>query len=182
MEQCPVKLNVHDIEEAAKGLDFDEPTAGLNELLVHGQVHDFDFPTPATVRLEYYRAGQELFFQGHIAGTVVGHCGRCLEDYSFTLGTDFNIVLVPKSEEPAPEIELSDAVLDLSVYDGNQVDLSPLLREQIILALPTRPLCNEDCKGLCPNCGVNLNVESCRCAVSAGDPRLAVLRTIKIGH
>jgi uncharacterized protein len=177
-----VKLNVHDVEESAKLLLFDEPTEGLNDLLVHGEVHDFDFPATVAVRLEYYRAGQELFFQGHIGGDVTGHCGRCLEDYAFALDTDFHVVLVPKSEEPTPEAELTDDELDLSVYDGDQIDLAPLLREQIILALPTRPLCDDRCKGLCSRCGVNLNVESCRCAAAAGDSRLAVLRNLKIGH
>jgi uncharacterized protein len=177
-----VKLNVHDIEEVAKRLGFDEPTQDLNDLLVHGEVHDFDFPATVAVRLEYYRAGQELFFQGHISGNVTGHCARCLEEYPFTLGADFNVVLVPKTEAVAPEMELTADEVDLSVYEGEELDLSPLLREQIILALPTRPLCDDTCKGLCPNCGVNRNVESCRCAASAGDPRLAVLRNIKIGH
>ena len=91
-------------------------------------------------------------------------------------------MLVPKADEVAPEAELTDDELDLSVYEGDEIDLAPLLREQIILALPTRPLCDEHCKGLCPSCGVNLNLESCRCAATAGDPRLAVLRNIKIGH
>ena len=177
-----MKLNVHDIEDGGKQLVFDEPTEGLNDLLVHGEVHDFDFPAAVAVRLEYYRAGHELFFQGHISSNVVGHCGRCLEEYAFPLETDFNVVLVPKAETPAPEAELSDDELDLSVYEGDEIDLAPLLREQIILALPTRPLCNEGCKGLCPGCGVNLNVEHCRCAAAVGDPRLAVLRNIKIGH
>jgi len=177
-----VKLNVHDIEEGAKELVFEAPTEGLNELLVHGQVHDFDFPAAVGVRLEYYRAGQELLFQGHITGDVVGHCGRCLEDYAFPLQADFHVVLVPKTVEAGPDNELSDDQLDLSVYEGDQIDLAPLLQEQVILALPTRPLCDENCKGLCSSCGANLNLESCRCAVAVGDPRLAVLRNIKVVH
>jgi uncharacterized protein len=177
-----VKLKTHDIEEGAKRLVFDEPTDGLNALLVHGEVHDFDFPAAVSVRLEYYRAGQELFFQGHIAADVIGHCARCLEAYVFPLQTDFHVALVPKTVDLAPEVELDDNTLDLSVYEGDEIDLAPLLREQIILALPTRPLCDESCKGLCATCGVNLNIESCRCTASTGDPRLAVLRNLKVGH
>ena len=177
-----MKLNVHEIEEDAKRLVFDEPTEGLNDLLVHGEVHDFDFPAAVSVRLDYYRAGQELFFQGRISGTVTGHCGRCLEAYAFPLEVDFHVVLVPKTDDLTPAAELSDEELDLSVYEGEVVDLAPLLREQVILALPTRPLCDDGCKGLCPGCGVNLNVERCRCAAAVGDPRLAVLRNIKIGR
>jgi uncharacterized protein len=80
------------------------------------------------------------------------------------------------------EVELSGDELDLSFYEGDQVDLSPLVREQIILALPTRPLCRDNCKGLCASCGINLNTQACSCTVSGGDPRLAVLRTLKVGH
>lgn len=176
-----MKLNVHEIDEVAKELVYEESTDSLNTLLLHGQVCDFEFPAAAEVHVDYYRAGQELFFQGHIDGSVIGHCARCLEEYTFQLGKDFFIVLVPKANMPE-EVELSGDELDLSFYEGDQVDLSPLVREQIILALPTRPLCRDDCKGLCASCGVNLNTQACSCTVSGGDPRLAVLRTLKVGH
>ena len=176
-----MKLNVHEIEEAAKELVYEESTDSLNALLLHGQVCDFEFPAAAEVRVDYYRAGQELFFQGRIEGSVIGHCARCLEEYTFDLGKDFFIALVPKADLPG-EVELTDDQLDLSFYEGDQIDLSPLVREQIILALPTRPLCRDDCKGLCPTCGANLNTQTCTCAASHGDSRLAVLRTLKVGH
>jgi uncharacterized protein len=176
-----VKLNVHEIDEIAKELVYEEATDPLNDLLVHGEVCDFDFPAPAAVRIQYYRAGQELFFNGHIEGSVVGHCARCIEEYEFVLEKDFALVLVPQPDVPAAA-ELSQDDLDLSFYRGAEVDLSPLVREQIILALPTRPLCQEGCKGLCVHCGANLNTRTCQCSGSTGDPRLAVLRTLKAGH
>ena len=176
-----MKLNVHEIEEVAKELVYEESTDSLDGVLRHGQVCDFEFPVPATVTVAYYRAGQELFFQGHLDGGVIGHCARCLEEYRFELGKDFFVVLVPKADLPA-EVELSDDDLDLSFYQGDQIDLSPLVREQIILALPTRPLCREDCEGLCPTCGANLNAQCCACAAAPSDPRLAILRTLKVGH
>jgi uncharacterized protein len=176
-----VKLNIHQIEEVAKELEYEEPTSVLNSLLVHGQVCDYEFPRPASVRVRYYRAGSELFFQGHIHGEFVGHCGRCLDNYTAPLDKDFSIVLVPKPAAPA-DGELADEDLDLSFYEGDAIDLSPLVREQIILVLPTRPLCEEECRGLCPQCGSNLNVQTCACTTSRGDPRLAVLKNLKVGH
>jgi uncharacterized protein len=176
-----VKLNVHEIEEDAKSLAYEEPTDSLNGVLVHGQVCDFEMPATSQVRIEYYRAGQELFFQGHISSDVIGHCARCLEPYPFTLGTDFSLGLLPKQPLPA-EIELKGEELDIGYYNGDEIDLTPLIREQIILALPTRPLCREDCKGLCANCGANLNTQACRCTAHTDAPRLAVLRNLKIGH
>ena len=176
-----MKLNVHEIDEVAKELVYEESTDALNGLLVHGQVCDFEFPAAAEVRLDYYRAGVELVFQGHIAGSVIGHCGRCLEEYGFEIDKDFTLVLVPRQPQLDTD-ELSEDDLDLSYYEGDQVDLSPLVREQIILALPTRPLCRDTCRGLCPHCGVDLNAQSCSCASEHVDPRLAVLRNLKVGH
>ena len=176
-----MKLNIREIDEDAKHLAYDEPTGALNGLLVHGQVCDFELPGAARVEVDYYRAGQELFFRGRISGGVVGHCARCLEAYPFRLGTDFSLALVPKQPLPA-EVELSDEDLDLAYYEGEQIDLSPLVHEQIILALPTRPLCREDCKGLCPNCGANLNTEACRCAVQTNDRMPPILKNLKVGH
>ncbi len=176
-----MKLSIFDIEEDAKELAYDEPTAALNALLVHGEVRDYTFAGPASVRVQYYRAGQELFFQGHIGGSVVGQCARCVETYEFPLEKDFLVVLVPKHEAPEDE-ELDEEDLDLSFYQGEHVDLTPLVQEQIILALPTRPLCRDSCKGLCPRCGVNLNVQTCACTEDTEDPRLAVLRTLKLKH
>ena len=176
-----MKLNVHDITEDVRELVFEESTEALNDVLVHGEVCDFAFHVPASVRVGYYRAGTELFFQGHISGTAIGQCARCVEEYPFGLETDFSIVLVPRREFSAEE-ELEDDDLNLSFYEGDEIDLTPLVREQIILALPTRPLCEEACKGLCPHCGANLNTHNCGCTEASGDPRLTVLRNIKVRH
>ncbi len=175
-----MKLNVHEIEEDAKELTYEEPTASLTSRLVHGEVIDFEFPASVTVDLIYYRAGRELFFKGRIDGSVIGHCARCLETYEFPLRKDFSFVLVPISEARSAGDE--SAEVDLAYYEGDEIDLTPMISEQIILALPTRPLCSEDCKGLCPSCGKNLNRETCNCSTESGDPRLAVFRSLKIGH
>ena len=177
-----MKLNVHEIEETAKSLAYAEPTEPLNGVLVHGGVCDFKFHSPATVDLEYYRAGQELFFQGHVKGGVIGHCARCIEEYSFELDKDFSFVLVPRPDVVPGKGEVPEDEVDIGYYDADLVDLTPVVREQIILALPTRPLCSEQCKGLCPQCGGNLNTNPCSCTVPPGDLRLAVLRQIKVPH
>jgi len=70
--------------------------------------------------------------------------------------------------------------LEFSLYEGEEVDLGPLIREQVLLALPTRPLCRDDCRGLCPQCGINLNHAECGCRVETFDPRLEALRSLKL--
>ena len=70
--------------------------------------------------------------------------------------------------------------LEISYYQGDFIDLTPIICEQIILQIPIKPLCSEECKGLCPHCGINMNVASCSCHLEFVDPRLAVLKNIKI--
>lgn len=171
-----MKLNVHDIEEVEKDLVYEEATADLGAALRHGDVSDFDFPAATQVELQYHRAGDDLFFRGHVESHATGHCGRCLEDFAYDLELDFHIVLVPRAQVAAT----ADAdAPDLGVYDGEEVDLTPIIREQITLALPTRPLCREDCRGLCPQCGANRNEADCGCVERPRDPRLAVLHQLR---
>jgi uncharacterized protein len=176
-----MKLNVHEIETEAKSLAYEEATETLNALLRHGSVCDFEFHAPATVQLQYYRAGDDVFFSGTASGAALGHCARCLATYPFTVAADFALVLVPKRPLPV-ETELCGDDLDLSFYEGDEIDLSPLVLEQLVLALPTRALCREACRGLCPTCGIDLNSGTCACVQDEGDPRLAVLRTLKVAR
>ena len=76
------------------------------------------------------------------------------------------------------EVEEDD--LSTAFYENDAIDLGQLMMEQFQLALPMKPLCREDCKGLCPNCGMNLNTGTCDCNVKWEDPRLAALKAIKL--
>ncbi len=173
-----MKLLLQDIDESTQRVTYEEPTALLNARLVHGGVRDYELLGNAAVDAQYYRSGAEIFLWGTVLSRVIGHCARCLESYTFDLRKDFSLVLVPQERLPA-RMELTEEDLDLVYYQGDEIDLSPLVDEQIILALPTRPLCSEECRGLCPQCGANRNCETCDCKPELGDPRFAVLRQLK---
>ncbi len=173
-----MRVHVRDIEEATRVLAFEEPTVELNSLF-GGPARDYRFLGPEAVRLVCYRAGQDLFFEGEATSTVAGQCARCAETFEFTLTTVLGFVLVPRSGRLAEEDEQDG---DVNTYEGEEVDLSPIVRERVLLSLPTLPLCAPDCRGLCARCGANLNEEPCRCASDAGDARLAILRTVKGRH
>jgi len=79
--------------------------------------------------------------------------------------------------EEGPEVRSED--LDVFPYDGEKIDLEPLLREQFVLAIPFAPLCSEECKGLCPQCGIDRNSGTCNCEKPI-DPRLAALKGLKL--
>ena len=172
-----MRLRIRDIEETPKELVYDEPTSELNPLLTHGPVRDFTFVAPANVHLDYYRSGQEIFLQGEVRTEVVGQCARCLEEFQFSHEPRFSFIMVPHQGRWARE-DLSGGGGDLNWYEGEEIDTSPLLRERMLLAWPTLPLCRDDCRGLCAQCGRNLNAGSCECT-AVGDPRLAVLGSLK---
>jgi uncharacterized protein len=173
-----MRIRTQDVLETTKSMTYDEPTELLNPLLAQGVVHDYEFVEPATVRLDYYRAGPDLLFDGHAVGHVVGQCARCLEAYRFEVDVPFLFIFVPR---PHVTVGAETGDADLTYYDGPEVDLSTPLRERLILALPTQPLCREGCQGLCPECGVNRNVVPCGCGPQVGDLRLAALRHLRVG-
>ena len=109
--------------------------------------------------------------------TVIGQCARCLERFEFAHAPRFSFIMVP--HRAAGPKTISPASGDLTWYEGEEIDVSPMLRERMLLALPTLPLCREDCRGLCAQCGSDLNAGPCGCPRAAGDPRFAVLRNLK---
>lgn len=173
-----MKLLVSQIIDSPKELDFAESPAELNRLY-GGADRDFRFPEPLEVHVIYYRSGADLFFHGRVTGTIEGHCSRCLKSYAFRLDKEFDFVLAPDTSSPKNK-ELNAGELGLSFYRGDELNLEPLIREQVLLALPTRPLCDENCRGLCPSCGVDLNEKACRCASAESDPRMAIFRDMKL--
>lgn len=173
-----MRLRVRDIEETTKAIVYDESTSELNPLLEHGPVHDFEFVGPANVQLRHYRSGQEIFLEGELRARVIGQCARCLESFEFTHAPRFSFIMVPHQGRWAEE-DLAGGGGDLTWYEGEEIDVSPMLRERMLLALPTLPLCREGCLGLCAQCGSDLNARPCDCGAAAGDPRFAVLRTLK---
>jgi uncharacterized protein len=173
-----MKILTAQISETPKELSFAEGAEELNRLYDDG-AGDFCFPAPLDVSVDYYRSGADLFFHGRIGATIEGHCSRCLKRYSFPLNKEFEFVLAPDTRSPKTK-ELNADELGLSFYHADKIDLTPFVREQALLALPTRPLCDENCRGLCPHCGVDLNERACGCSSSRGDPRMSAFRDLKL--
>ena len=173
-----MKIRVNQIMESPQEKDFAEGTDDLNQMYDGERVRDFHFPSAVSAHLLCYRSGQELFFQGSVTGTIEGTCSRCLKGYALPLEKEFNLVLLP---DPLglKSRELNQDEMGLSYYSADEIDLAPLIREQVLLALPIRPLCDDQCRGLCASCGADLNQGLCRCAPSEGDSRMAVFRALK---
>ena len=178
-----MKISVDEIPQSPKEITFSESIEELNELYRRSNNRDFGFPPCLEVGLVYYRSGSDIFFSGSFHGCFTGLCGRCIEEYSFALDKEFEFVLTPdptRGDRRAEELHRDD--LGLSYYASDEIDLAPLIAEQVMLALPTRPLCSDACRGLCATCGANLNKETCSCAAAADDPRMAIFRSLKVGR
>ena len=123
--------------------------------------------------------GQGVLVSGWLRGSVVMPCDRCCEDCEVPVD-----VVVDRFEEPAGEGLAADADVEeshLREQDGElKLDAAGLLWEELMLALPIKPLCAETCKGLCAHCGANLNQADCGCREDSGDLRMAVFRNIKL--
>ncbi len=134
-----------------------------------------------TVEGRASRKGEEVRVRGQIRTEVELSCDRCLAPRTTPMEVEFDTSFIPQAAASAEtdNVELLPEHLIVATYEGDAVDLDELVREQIVLALPSRHLCREDCKGLCPRCGADLNAEHCSCDTTEVDPRWAALADLK---
>jgi len=124
------------------------------------------------VKGELTNNGRVLKIKGVIHATANYQCSGCLEEFS----TDMEIPFSDNFQEDSNDDIENEA--DLAYYNGDEIDIADLVRESMILAEPLKIVCSESCRGLCPHCGINLNVAGCSCSDNKIDPRLAVLQQL----
>ena len=126
------------------------------------------------VQLHVERDGDDVVVTGDVGSTVPTTCGRCLEEFPVRVRAAVDVRFVPRPPTGS-RVELGSDDLDLDFYDHDELNLARLIESETALALPMKPLCREDCRGLCPGCGGNRNLVACACPEPAPDPRLAAL-------
>lgn len=176
-----LKINVVTIPEEGRNFVFSGDSKWFQESFPESDEIDFSL-RKVDVTCQITKTSSTVFIKGNLTAFLGIACGRCLEDVSLAVGGDFAYTLVPLTPETREEVELQAEELEISYYQGDFIDLAPIIYEQIVLQIPIKPLCSEDCKGLCPRCGTNLNVASCNCNLQVVDDRLAVLKNFKIKH
>jgi uncharacterized protein len=135
---------------------------------------------PATVNGRIRLAGNEVFVNGHVDTRTQVECDRCLKMIELPVNADFELEYITGTEYESSEVaELTEAEMSVSVFDGHALDVDEIVKEQILLAVPTRMLCREDCKGICPECGTDRNTGECNCETKEIDPRWAALKNLK---
>jgi uncharacterized protein len=156
------------------GARREEQRAGrVGELSVVGSVVPASAEVVADLRLDSISGGIEVTASIHAPWQ--GECRRCLRPIEGELRCEVRELFRPRADHEAP-----DADEETYPLGGDHLDLRPLVRDALLLELPLAPLCREDCHGLCPTCGADLNLGTCECAAVATDPRWAALDTLRV--
>jgi uncharacterized protein len=122
----------------------------------------------------------QIRITGELETKIEMVCARCLEPVIEEVHKDFDLFYQPLQKATKPEEErLKDDDTEIGFFQGEGLFLADVLKEQVLLSLPMKVICQSDCRGLCPTCGANLNHEECRCETHATDPRLAPLARLK---
>lgn len=134
---------------------------------------------PISLAFDVSKDGERFRLIGNVATTLELTCSRCLESFRQPVDAAFDLEYLPHSLNSGEgEREIQEDDLAAAFYVDDTIDLGHLMREQFYLALPMKPLCSELCRGLCPQCGINLNTGACDCAAGWEDLRLAGLKAL----
>jgi uncharacterized protein len=141
---------------------------------------EFRVVAPVRLTARVVKDAEKVRLVGRVQTQLEATCGRCLEPFPIPVDAPFDLLFLPAADvRPASgENEVQDDDIGVSFYTDDVIDLGGVMREQFFLALPMKPLCRDDCQGLCPVCGGNRNRERCACRTEWVDPRLAPLKKL----
>lgn len=158
------------IDRTVYKLDFDN-TLELKKLDLN--LKEILFAGPINVKGSFYKTDEEIYLDSVVTYKYYEKCARCLEEFVNRVETVLSGRVLRTSK--SSDVEKDEVVI---YYDSDEVDLTEQIITSIMLSLPMKSLCKDDCKGLCPVCGVNMNKENCDCDIQEVDPRLAKLKDL----
>lgn len=171
-----MKVRVSDIKENGVHIEtFENPEWLVNVPELSTGDKNLQLTSRFDIDLQLNKVLKEVTVSGDVQFSIEAPCSRCLQTVKLDLKPEVNLVLTPRES-----IEDEDGDLNHETYIGDEVDISDYIREQVAMSLPFKVVCTDNCKGLCSNCGVNLNTEQCGCESEQIDPRLSVLKNLKI--
>lgn len=182
-----MKVLVKDIPESGKSLKVDFASDGWFADLVTKELKAFRRGEEgASLEITLRRTGPNVTCLGELVCETFQECSRCLKNFTTPLTIELHLTLAPMFDResvtlrPGEEIELSAQDLEFAFYEGDCFDLGSLVREHLILGLPMQSLCREDCKGLCAECGKDLNRTGCSCEIQKTSPQWEILKGLKL--
>ena len=184
-------IKVTDIPAEGRELSFKLPLELLNARVAESHSEGAEprcvFVGAPSAALRLNLESSDVYIAGAVAAEYQTVCSRCAEATTKKIDAAVQLVLKPiaanvrEAEHPSQRADDIDADLNFGFYSGGEVDCADAVLDFVFLALPYQEICTDTCKGLCPSCGTNLNVEPCSCKREReGDARFAVLRGLKI--
>ena len=154
----------------------------LAEMVASGE---WEFSAPVRTALRVQRIGDMVEIDGNIETSVRLPCSRCLQPFETHLKSRFALTYQHRAtngiaDTEPQEVELSTRDMGIAYFQGPKINLKDTIQEQVILEFPLRALCKQDCKGLCPKCGADLNEDLCDCDRRSSPGKFDVLKNLKI--
>ena len=171
LEREPVEF---DLKLAPGAIDYGDEATQVGDLATSGSaevIHEHRGPKDIVA---------DIRLRGHFAGSFQVPCARCIEPVEIPLAAEFDLIFRPLgADADVPERSITASETEIGYYQGDSLLLEDVLREQVLLSLPVRTLCKPDCKGLCPRCGANRNLQPCSCDEGPSDPRWEALTDLR---
>jgi uncharacterized protein len=176
-----LKIRIDKVKMKQVDLSEEEPASHYPNLAAMEKAGECSFTEPVRAQLSAVWEYGHVRATGAVQSAVQLSCSRCLTDYQLPISSEFTIFYTEsKGEELDEEVELSDVELISASYTGDEIDVDSEIAEQVMLEVPYKPLCSESCRGLCPQCGADLNAGDCGCDRGEINLKMAALKKIKI--
>jgi uncharacterized protein len=167
-----IRIDIGSLPEGDSHLDLEEDASQLDV-----DLEGVRLVSPVKVALDVSRNGDQIVLAGRVRVGAVLECARCLEECEYTLGGPVGAVVLV-GEAPQEGVPDEEDVLRVP-GSAKYADITEQIRSELLVRVPLKALCKEDCRGLCPSCGINLNCERCSCRAMSGDPRWDGLKDVK---
>jgi uncharacterized protein len=178
-----LKIRIADITEKVKTLDAVEDVTLYPTLIQVQAAGECLFLSPVTVSLSVAKEYDHIRVQGSVGTSVRLSCSRCLSEFCSELSSNFTVFYTKAAPaQPEDEVELGEQDLISATYSGDEIDFHDEVAAQILLEIPYKPLCSEECNGLCASCGTDLNNSDCICNSAAVSMAFSSLQGLKVKH
>jgi len=176
-----LKIRVADIAEKPKTIEATDAFSHYPALVKAQEAGECEFISPLAISLSIAREYDHIRLHGDIGASVRLTCSRCLADYTAAISSRFTIFYTKSVEsQPEDEVELGEEDLISASYSGDEIDFAEEIAEQVLLEIPYKPLCTEECRGLCFSCGTDLNNAVCSCGENAVSMKFSPLKGLKV--
>lgn len=176
-----MKIEIEKVKKKQLDLAEVEPASHFPSLVEMEKNGECVFTAPVNATVAAVWEYDHVRVTGRVESAARLTCSRCLAEYDIPIASDFTIFYTEaKGDELDEEVELSEEELISASYSGDEIDLDPEIVEQVMLEIPYKPLCSESCRGLCPECGADLNAGECGCDRGVINLKMAALKKIKI--